>query len=213
MAKYTGPVCRLCRREGCKLYLKGDKCFDEAKCILKKRPNAPGIHGAGRKKPSSYSIQLREKQKAKRIYGLTEKQFHKYYQMAEKMRGNTGENMLGLIERRLDNVVYRMGVGISRAQARQIVNHGLITVNGQCVDIPSYLVKKDDVIAVKESKQDKTFFKGIKETVNGKKNKVEIVAWLTFSFDSLSGTVVRLPERADIDMTIAEHMIVELYSK
>ena len=207
MAKYTGPVCRLCRREGCKLFLKGDRCFSE-KCGLNKHPNAPGMHGAGRKKPSPYSIQLREKQKAKRIYGLTEKQFHKYYTMAERMRGNTGENMLVLIERRLDNVIYRMGVGVSRAQARQIVNHGHVTVNGKRVNIPSYLIKADDVIAIKESKQTNALFTELKESKLGKG-----VAWLEFDSAQLTGKIIRLPVRDDIDMAIAEHMIVELYSK
>ncbi len=205
--KYTGPVCRLCRREGCKLFLKGDRCYSE-KCGLNKKPNAPGVHGAGRKKPSSYSIQLREKQKAKRVYGLTEKQFHKYYTMAEKMRGNTGENMLILIERRLDNVVYRMGIGVSRAQARQLVGHGHITVNGKSVNIPSYLTKAGDVIAVKETKKEKAFFTELKDS------KISnAIAWVKFDTSTLSGSIERLPERSDIDMAIAEHMIVELYSK
>ena len=140
MAKYTGADCRLCRREGTKLYLKGEKCTSE-KCPFNKRPNPPGQHGAARKKATGYSIQLREKQKTKRIYGLCEKQFHGYFTMAEKMRGVTGENMLALLERRLDNVVYRIGLGSSRAMARQIVNHGLVTVNGKRVNIPSYLIK------------------------------------------------------------------------
>ena len=207
MAKYTGPDCRQCRREGCKLFLKGDKCFSE-KCVFIKRNTPPGQHGAMRKKPTPYSIQLREKQKAKRIYGLTEKQFHKYYLMAEKMRGVTGENMLILIERRLDNVVYRMGIGVSRAQARQLVNHGHITVNGKRVNIPSYLVKAGDVIAVKENKQEMPFFTELK---NSKLNKS--VSWLEFKPEELKGAVNALPTREDIDMQIAEHMIVELYSK
>ena len=207
MAKYTGPDCRLCRREGCKLFLKGDKCYSE-KCTFLKRPTPPGIHGQGRKKPTPYSVQLREKQKAKRIYNLTEKQFHKYYEMAEKMRGATGENMLVLLERRLDNVIYRMGVGVSRAQARQIVNHGHITVNGKRVDIPSYLVKAGDVIAVKENKQELPFFTELK---NAKINNS--LKWLEFNPATLSGSIIALPTREDIDMSIAEHMIVELYSK
>jgi len=161
MAKYTGPDCRLCRREGCKLFLKGDKCYSE-KCVMNKRPVAPGEHGVSRKKQSAYCQQLREKQKAKRIYGLTEKQFHRYYLMAEKLRGIVGENMLILLERRLDNVIYRMGIGISRAQARQLVNHGHITINGNKVDIPSYLIKAGDVVAVKDNKKDLPFFKELK---------------------------------------------------
>ena len=207
MAKYTGPDCRLCRREGCKLFLKGDKCYGE-KCTFVKRPTPPGMHGQGRKKPTEYSVQLREKQKAKRIYNLTEKQFHKYYEMAERMRGATGENMLVLLERRLDNVVYRMGIGVSRAQSRQIVNHGHITVNGKRVNIPSYLVKAGDVIAVKENKQELPFFAELK---NAKVNNS--LKWLEFNPATLSGNVIALPTREDIDMSIAEHMIVELYSK
>lgn len=207
MAKYTGPDCRLCRREGCKLFLKGDKCYS-AKCVFAKRPTPPGVHGAMKKKPTPYSIQLREKQKAKRIYGLAEKQFHSYYEAAEKMRGVTGENMLILLERRLDNVVYRMGIGVSRAQARQLVNHSHITVNGKCVNIPSYLVKTGDVIAVKETKQSNAFFTELKTAKINNTFK-----WLEFNPDQLKGTVLALPTREDIDMTIAEHMIVELYSK
>ncbi len=207
MAKYTGPDCRLCRREGCKLFLKGDKCYSD-KCTYNKRPTPPGQHGAGRKKPTPYSVQLREKQKAKRIYNLTEKQFHKYYLMAEKMRGATGENMLVLLERRLDNVVYRMGIGVSRAQARQIVNHGHITVNGKRVNIPSFLVKAGDVIAVKENKQSLPFFTELKGAKINNSLK-----WLEFNPAELSGKIIELPTREDIDMSIAEHMIVELYSK
>lgn len=207
MAKYTGPDCRLCRREGCKLFLKGDKCYSE-KCVFLKRQTPPGIHGAMRKKPSPYSIQLREKQKAKRIYGLTEKQFRKYYLLADTMRGATGENMLILIERRLDNVVYRMGIGVSRAQARQIVSHGHITVNGKRVNIPSYLVKAGDVIVVKENKQSNTFFTDLKNVKVSNSLK-----WLEFDPSSLKGSIISLPAREDIDMTIAEQMIVELYSK
>ncbi len=207
MAKYTGPDCRLCRREGSKLFLKGDKCYSE-KCIFLKRQTPPGVHGISRRKPSPYSVQLREKQKAKRIYGLTEKQFHKYYLMADKMRGATGENMLILIERRLDNAVYRMGIGVSRAQARQIVNHGHITVNGHTVNIPSYLVKAGDIIQVKENKQANVFFTDLKTVkVNNS------LKWLEFDPSTLKGSIVSLPAREDIDMTIAEHMIVELYSK
>ena len=148
--KYTGPECRQCRREGCKLYLKGARCNSE-NCSFDRKKSAPGQHGKGRKKQSGYSLQLREKQKAKRIYGLTEKQFELYYRKATEMKGVTGELMLELLERRLDNVVYRLGLGASRAMSRQIVTHGHITVNGKLVNIPSYLVKKGDVIAVKEA--------------------------------------------------------------
>ena len=207
MAKYTGPDCRQCRREGCKLFLKGDKCYSD-KCVFLKRSTPPGQHGAMKKKSTAYSVQLREKQKSKRIYGLTEKQFHKYYLMAEKLRGVTGENMLVLLERRLDNVVYRMGIGVSRAQARQIVNHGHITVNGKRVNIPSYLVKAGDVIEVKENKQEMPFFKELKTA-----KLSQSVKWLEFNAESLKGSITALPTREDIDMNIAEHMIVELYSK
>lgn len=207
MAKYTGPVCKLCRREGTKLFLKGERCFGKH-CAVELRPVAPGQHGAARKKTSPYSAQLREKQKAKRSYGLLEKQFKMYYEKAEKMRGVTGENMLSLIERRLDNVVYRMQIGDSRAQARQIVNHGHITVNGKVVNIPSYQVKAGDVISIKPAKQDKTLF------VELKNSKVtNLPKWLTFDPATLTGTVVQLPQREDVDLAIAEHMIIELYSK
>ncbi|MGN0765688.1 MAG: 30S ribosomal protein S4 [Christensenellales bacterium] len=207
MAKYTGPDCRQCRREGVKLFLKGERCMS-AKCALEKRPTPPGQHGAGRKKASSYAVQLREKQKTKRIYGLCEKQFRGYFDKAETMRGISGENMLSLLERRLDNVVFRMGIAPSRAQARQIVNHALITVNGQTVNIPSFLVKKGDVIAVKENKVDKTYFKNLKE---GK--SIGLVKWLEFDNEKLSGRIVELPTREDIVENIEEHLIVELYSK
>lgn len=207
MAKYTGPDCRLCRREGCKLYLKGDKCNSE-KCPLLTKFAPPGQHGKSRKKASGYAIQLREKQKAKRIYGISEKQFLKYYNKATEMRGVTGENMFILIERRLDNVVYRLGLGTSRAMARQIVNHGHITVNGKTVDIPSYLVKAGDIIAVKESKKEMPLWVAAKEVKN-----LSIVKWLEWDNENLTGKVLALPERADIDADIKEHLIVELYSK
>ncbi len=207
MAKYTGPDCRLCRREGCKLYLKGDKCNSE-KCPLLTKFAPPGQHGKSRKKASGYAIQLREKQKAKRIYGISEKQFLKYYNKATEMRGITGENMFILIERRLDNVVYRLGLGASRAMARQIVNHGHITVNGKTVDIPSYLVKAGDIIAVKENKKEMPLWVAAKEVKN-----LSIVKWLEWDNENLTGKVLALPERADIDADIKEHLIVELYSK
>lgn len=209
MAKYTGSVCRLCRREGTKLFLKGDRCYS-GKCAISLRPTVPGQHGAAaaRKKKSEYSLQLREKQKTKRVYGIVEKQFKLYYEKADRMRGMTGENMLILIERRLDNVVYRMGLGQSRAHARQLVNHGLISVNGRVVNIPSYLIKAGDVISVKETKKDKAVFSEVKSG-----RSVNLPKWLTFDNESLTGNVVALPERSDIDFSIADHMIVELYSK
>ena len=207
MARYTGPDCRQCSREGEKLFLKGEKCYSE-KCPFAKNPTPPGQHGADRKKNSEYATQLREKQKTKRIYGLCEKQFRGYYDKAEKMRGITGENMLILLERRLDNTVYRLGLASSRSQARQIVNHGLITVNGKCVNIPSFLVKKGDVIGIKENKADKKVFSGIKEA-----KTLNLPKWLTFDNAAMTGTVIALPERADVEQKIEEHMIVELYSK
>ena len=207
MARYTGPDCRQCRREGEKLFLKGEKCYSE-KCPIAKNTTHTGQHGADRKKNSEYATQLREKQKTKRIYGLCEKQFRGYYDKAEKMRGITGENMLILLERRLDNTVYRLGLASSRSQARQIVNHGLITVNGKCVNIPSFLVKKGDVIGIKENKADKKVFSGIKEA-----KTLNLPKWLTFDNAAMTGTVIALPERADVEQKIEEHMIVELYSK
>ena len=208
MATYREAKCRLCRREGGKLFLKGDKCYT-GKCPFEKRPMAPGQHGAGRKKVSEYGQQLREKQKVKRIYGVQEGQFREYYETADRMKGITGENMLSLLERRLDNVVYRLGIGVSRAQARQLVGHGHFTVNGKKVNIPSYIVKKGDVIAVKEGKAGNKFFAEVK----GTKPAANMPKWLEFDSEKLEGKVIELPVRSDIDSQIAEHMIVELYSK
>jgi small subunit ribosomal protein S4 len=207
MAKYTDADCRLCRREGCKLFLKGDRCVS-SKCAMEKRPVLPGQHGAERKKVTDYGVQLREKQKVKRAYGLLEKQFRAYYEEAERKPGVTGENMLSLLERRLDNVVYRMGIGSSRSQARQLVTHAHFTVNGKNVNIASYSVKVGDVIAVKESKKDNKYFAEIKQMKVGNMPK-----WLEFNPETLSGKVIALPVRDDVDVQIAEHMIVELYSK
>ena len=206
MAKYTCADCRQCRREGQKLFLKGERCTSK-KCAMERRPVPPGQHGQGRKKASEYSVQLREKQKAKRAYGLLEKQFHSYYEEAERMRGVTGENMLALIERRLDNVVYRMGIGASRAQCRQIVNHGHITVNGKRVDIPSYQVKLGDVIAVNEAKKDNAIFKELRGA------RIVMPKWLEFDTETLVGKIIDNPKREDIDLNINEQLIVELYSK
>ena len=207
MARYTGSVCRLCRREGCKLFLKGDRCYS-AKCSFTKRPVAPGQHGQSRKKLSEYGVQLREKQKVKRAYGMQEGQFRSYFEDAVKMKGVSGANLLSLLERRLDNVVYRMGIAESKPQARQFVLHGHITVNGKKVDIPSFRVKAGDVIAVKESSASKERFKQISE-----QSARPLPKWLTFDLEQLKGTVVALPDRDDIDLTIEEHYIVELYSK
>ncbi|GHV00882.1 30S ribosomal protein S4 [Clostridia bacterium] len=206
MAKYTEADCRLCRREGTKLFLKGERCTSK-KCAVEKRPAPPGQHGLSRKKVSEYGTQLREKQKAKRAYGLLERQFRQYYERASSMKGNTGEQMICLLERRLDNVAFRMGIGGSRAESRQIVNHGHLTVNGKNVNIPSYQVKAGDVIAVKDSKKDNAIFKELKGA------KITMPKWLTFDTEALKGSIVELPKREDADLTIKEHMIVELYSK
>ena len=206
MAKYTGADCKICRREGCKLFLKGERCLTK-KCSFERRPSVPGVHGAARKKLTEYGLQLRERQKVKRAYGLQEKQFRGYYEKASTMRGKVGENMLSLLERRLDNVVYRMGIGASRAESRQIVNHGHITVNGKTVNIPSFLVSVDDVIAVKENKRELQMFKDLKDV------KVVMPKWLEFDNNKLSGKINALPVREDIDLNVQEHLIVELYSK
>lgn len=206
MAKYTEADCRLCRREGTKLFLKGERCLSK-KCAMEKRPVVPGQHGQGRKKVTEYGKQLREKQKVKRAYGLLEKQMHAYYEEAERLNGVTGETMLSLIERRLDNVVYRMGIGASRAEARQIVNHGHICVNGKRVNIPSYQVKAGDIISIKENKRNIEMFKSLKDV------KVVLPKWLEFDANKLEGKVLDLPKRDDIDFAIEEHLIVELYSR
>ncbi|MFA6666903.1 MAG: 30S ribosomal protein S4 [Bacilli bacterium] len=208
MAKYIDADCRLCRREGCKLFLKGERCLS-GKCAMVRRPVAPGQHGASnmRKKSIGYGVQLREKQKIKRYYGLLEKQFHKLYENATKIRGNTGEIMLSLLERRLDNVVYRMGLSASRGQSRQLVNHGHITVNEIPVNIPSYIVKVGDVVAVKENKKDNAFFKEVQGM------KITTPKWLEFDTKTLVGKVNALPQRDDVDMNFAAHLVVELYSK
>ena len=206
MAKYINADCRLCRREGTKLFLKGERCTSK-KCALDKRPGVPGMHPTTRKKPSQYALQLREKQKVKRAYGLLEKQFHGYYEEAERMKGKTGETMLSLLERRLDNVCYRLGLGASRAQARQIVNHTHILVNGKCVNIPSYQIKVGDVISVKEKSAKSDLFATVKDA------RVIVPKWLEFDPATLTGKIVALPAREDIDLTIAEHLIIELYSK
>ena len=207
MATYREARCRLCRREGGKLFLKGDKCYS-GKCPFEKRPTPPGVHGLGRKKVSEYGRQLREKQKVKRIYGVQEGQFRSYYEKADRMKGITGENMLSLLERRLDNVIFRMGIGVSRSQARQLVNHGHFLVNGKKVNIPSYIVKAGDVISVRENKNSNKFFTELKSA-----KPPVLPKWVEFDTEKLQGKIVALPTREDIDGQIAEHMIVELYSK
>lgn len=209
MARYTDSVCRLCRREGTKLFLKGDRCYS-AKCSVVKRHTPPGQHGQARsRKQSEYGTQLREKQKCRRAYGVLESQFRKYFDMASNMRGVTGENMLGLLERRLDNVVYRLGLGESRAMARQIVLHGHIRVNGEKVDIASYLLKPGDVITVRERSRDMQNLKALREQGTSK----TVPKWLEMDAENLTGKVVAMPQRDDIDLTIEEHLIVEFYSR
>ena len=208
MARYTDASCRLCRREGQKLFLKGTRCYTD-KCAVARRAQAPGQHGAKKKKLSEYGVQLREKQKAKVFYGVLESQFRKYFEMASNKKGITGENLLQILELRLDNVVYRMGLGTSRAEARQIVRHGHITVNGEKVNIPSYLVEKNDVIAVCEASQNDEKFKTIMEQTAGR----NVPAWMEFNAEQKKATVVELPKREDIDLPVQEHLIVELYSK
>ena len=208
MARYTGSVCRLCRREGCKLFLKGEKCYGP-KCTVNNRPTPPGEHGQARqRKMSEYGLQLREKQKAKRAYGVLENQFHHYFEEAARMKGITGENLLVLLERRLDNVVYRSGFGASRPMSRQLVMHGHIRVNGKKVDIPSYLVKAGDVISIREKSAESEYFKGLREGTG----KV-VPAWMTIDAQNLKVTVDAMPKREDIDLTIQENLIVELYSR
>ena len=208
MSRYKDEQCRICRREGQKLFLKGSRCYTD-KCSVTRRNYAPGEHGQGKKKLSEYGTQLREKQKTKSFYGVGEKQFRKYFQMAENKKGITGENLLQILESRLDNVVYRAGFGTSRAQARQFVNHGHFEVNGKKVDIPSYLVKAGDVIAVREIKKD---HKTIKENMEVNSSK-PVPEWLEMNSEKLQVKVVRLASREDVDIPVEEHLIVELYSK
>ena len=208
MARYVGPACKLCRREGVKLYLKGERCMT-GKCALDRRGTAPGQHGAGNKKMREYGRQLREKQKTKRYYGILEKQFYNYFVEAERKEGMTGENLLTLIERRLDNVVYRMGMGESRKEARQIVLHEHIEVNGKKVNIPSLIVKAGDVITVRENFRGSEKCKALAESLKDK----TAPKWLDVNKDNLTAKVVALPAREDIDFPFEEQLIVELYSK
>ena len=208
MARYTGPSCKLCRREGTKLFLKGDRCTS-SKCALEHRSTAPGQHGAARKKVSEYGVHFREKQKARRYYGVLETQFRNYYAEAERMEGITGQNLLTLLERRFDNVVYRMGMAESRKEARQLVLHGHFTLNGKKANIPSILVKVGDVIAVKEGSKDSAKIKSLSEAIEGRiKPK-----WLDVNAADLVAKVVAIPAREDIDFDFDEQLIVELYSK
>jgi small subunit ribosomal protein S4 len=208
MARYTGSVCRLCRREGAKLFLKGDRCYS-GKCAFIKRPTPPGEQKKGRRsKVSEYGLQLREKQKVKRAYGMLEAQFKKYYLIAERMKGKTGDNLLKLLESRLDNVVYRLGLGESRAQARQLVMHGHVLVSGKKVDIPSYFVSEGDEITIRKKSLDLERFKELRES-----EARPMPSWLSMDNANLIGRVISTPVREDIDLTIEEHLIVELYSK
>ena len=208
MARYTDAVCRLCRREGQKLFLKGDRCYTD-KCALTRRAYAPGMHGQGRSKASEYGTQLREKQKAKRYYGVLETQFRSYFEMASKRKGKTGENLLALLETRLDNVVYRLGFAMSRAEARQLVTHGHFTVNGRKVDIPSFLVKPGMVVSLKESSRSLEKFKSSLEANSFRQPP----KWLEFDRDNMTAKVAAMPAREDIDLPVEEQLIVELYSK
>ena len=209
MAKYTEPVCRLCRREGQKLFLKGDRCYTN-KCAIDRRSYAPGMHGQSRgKKPTEFGIQLREKQKARRIYGVLEKQFRGYFDKAARQKGMTGENLLRILERRLDNVVYRLGFAASRPEARQFVTHGHITVNGKRVDIASYQVKVGEVISIKEKSRE---LNRVKEIIERLKDR-SVPAWLSLDVENVTGTVIQLPSREDVQIPIEEHLIVEKYSR
>lgn len=208
MARYIGPVCRLCRREGDKLFLKGEKCFS-SKCAIEKRPNPPGQHGAKRGRLSDYATQLREKQKLRRIYGILEKQFRSYYHEADRRKGSTGENLLQLLESRLDNVVFRMGFGASRTEARQMVRHNAISLNGKKANIPSIQIKPGDVIAVAGKSKEQLRIKAATEMAEQR----GIAEWLDVDFKKLQGTFKATPERSDLPSDINEHLVVELYSK
>jgi len=208
MARYTDAVCRLCRKEGQKLFLKGDRCYTD-KCAADRRPYPPGQHGQSRTKTSEYGLQLREKQKARRYYGILENQFHGYYEMASKRKGKTGENLLSILESRLDNVVYRLGFAMSRAEARQLVLHGHFMVNAKRVNIPSFLVKPGMIITLKEKSRSLDKFKSVIEA-NAFRQPPK---WLEYDAGALVAKVISYPSREDIDMPIEEQLIVEHYSK
>ena len=208
MARYRGPVCRLCRREGMKLFLKGERCFKPS-CGIEKRNYAPGQHGNRRSKIQAYGVQLREKQKTKRIYGVLERQFRRHFAEADRKRGITGENLLQILERRLDNIVYRMGFGASRAQARQIVSHGHIMVDGKRVDVPSFEVRQGTAISLKDASRKNPLIVAALDQARGR----GVPRWLSIDADQFRGTVTALPSREDITLPIQEQLIVELYSK
>ena len=208
MARYKESVCRLCRREGNKLYLKGERCYTD-KCAVSRRAFPPGQHGQRRTKVSEYGTQLREKQKARRIYGVLEGQFRNYFEEADRRKGITGENLLQILESRLDNVVYRLGFAMSRAESRLMVGHGHISVNGRRVDIPSFLVRPGDVISVRERGKKNARIKEVAEVMEGQGT----LQWLEVNRENLTGKVLRIPSREEIDIPVQEHLIVELYSR
>jgi small subunit ribosomal protein S4 len=209
MAKYTGPKCRLCRREGIRLYLKGDRCYTE-KCAIERRGYVPGEHGKDRRqKETPYGMQLREKQKARRVYGILEAQFRGYFRKAERKKGVTGEILLQLLETRLDNIIYRLGIATSRPAARQIVRHGHIEVNGRCVDIPSYQVRVNDIVRVREKSRK---VEAIKNAIENRR-RTEMQPWLDFDDKKMEGRLNVIPSRENIPVPIQEQLIVELYSK
>ncbi len=208
MARYIDSVCKLCRREGMKLFLKGERCLSD-KCAFERRSYGPGVHGQRQRKQSEYGVRLREKQKVKRLYGLLEKQFRNYYHRAARQKGITGENLLRLLERRLDNVVYRLGLAHSRKQARQLVRHNHLLVNGRKVNIPSYIVNQGDKVAVKEKSRKLEAFLTALERVDAR----GVPAWLEIDREQAHGVVLNLPAREDIDQDIQEQLIIELYSK
>ena len=208
MARYTGPVCRLCRREGEKLFLKGDRCYTE-KCAVDRRSYPPGQHGQGRHKVSEYGLHLREKQKLRRIYGVLERQFERYYDRASRQKGITGENLLQILELRLDNIVYRLGFAASRGQARQLVMHGHIAVNGQKADIPSYEVRVGDVITVRDKSRNLQMIKDNLAAAEGR----AVPEWLEANLEQMEGKILAVPTREQMDISIQEHLIVEFYSR
>ncbi|MFN8543043.1 MAG: 30S ribosomal protein S4 [Candidatus Binatia bacterium] len=208
MARYTGAVCRQCRREGLKLFLKGERCYTD-KCSIERRNYPPGEHGQGRPKFSEYAVQLREKQKIRRIYGVLEGQFRRYFQMADRAKGVTGETLLQLLERRLDNIVYRLGFATSRSEARQLVRHGHFQVNGRKVDVPSFLVRAGDVVTVRERSRE---IARIREALELAQRR-GVAEWLEVTAEAFAGKVKALPVRADLTMPINEKLVVELYSK
>jgi small subunit ribosomal protein S4 len=208
MARYTGSVCRLCRREGAKLFLKGTRCYTK-KCSFERRPSPPGQHGVRRRKMGEYGIQLREKQKVRRVYGVLERQFQNYFTLADAGEGITGENLLRSLETRLDNVVFRLGFGSSRAQARQIVTHGHLAVNGVPTNIPSYQLKPGDRVEFRESRRSREVFKNTRETLRSH----QAPEWLSLDAANLSGTVLSLPRRDQMPLDLSEQLVVEYYSR